>query len=91
MNITGEEGKVHLISSWDYYEPLENILGDKPATHPSVFIVSYAESVSVDDEIDSTDIDGDTSLALTMTSDSEERQSTSTDPEVVNKPSDVKC
>ena len=60
-----------MISSWDYYEPLENILGNKPATHPSMVIDSYAKSVRFDDEIDSTDVDGDTSLASTVTSDSE--------------------
>ena len=37
-------------------------LENKPATHPSVVIDRYAESVRVDDEIDSTDVDGNTSL-----------------------------
>ena len=84
-----------MTSSWDYYEPLENILGNKPATHPSVVTDSYADSVRVDDEIDNADVDGDTTLASTMTSDSEERQGTSTaftstDPKIVNKARDVK-
>lgn len=78
INKTGEEGKIHLISSWDYYEPLDNILGNKPATHPSIVIDSYAESADVDK---SDALDEDTSVASAITSDSEDRQSISTDPD----------
>lgn len=82
MTKTGEEGKKRLIDSWDYYEPLDAILGNRPATKPPVVIDSAADDIIADE------IENDGGEELTI-SDLEDKQSTSNES-VATKMSHIK-
>ena len=58
------EWKKYLTSSWEYYNALNEILGNKPATHPPVIIDSgSAESEGVDNFDDVNDFNGSKSTS----------------------------
>ena len=54
MNKTGESRRKR-ITSWDFFEPLDGILGHKPAMHPPV-IVDTLEEIDDADETNSEDV-----------------------------------
>ena len=54
---TGQEGRQYLISKFKYFEVLDKILGNKPATQPKVIIDSMAGVATVDSEFEISDSD----------------------------------
>ena len=78
MNKTGEEGKKHLIAGWDFYEPLNSILGHKPSTQPAVVIDSaeFVDELAEDFEVD----------PIPTFSDSDDKQGSNNSIEVVSSP-----
>ena len=75
MNKTGEEGKKRLIAGWDFYEPLNSILGHKPSTQPAVVIDSaeFVDELAEDFEVD----------PIPTFSDSDDKQGSNNSIEVV--------
>ena len=54
---TGQEGRQYLISKFEYFEVLDKILGNKPATQPKVIIDSMAGVATVNSEFEISDSD----------------------------------
>ena len=46
---TGQEGRQYLITKFVYFEILDNILGNRPATPPKMIITVALEIASCDD------------------------------------------
>ena len=63
LNKTGESGRKRLMS-WDFFDPLDGILGHKPATHPPVVVDSLEEIAdgnesNSEEVLDSVDVETD--------------------------------
>ena len=97
---TGQEGRQYLISKFEYFEVLDKIFGNKPATQPKVIIDSMAGITTVDSEISDSDdsvmpkeSDPDypgTSSTATVDNDDDNQNNTSCDVTDGNSKKDVK-
>jgi len=99
---TGQEGRQYLISKFEYFEVLDKIFGNKPATQPKVIIDSMAGKATVESEISDSDesvmpkesdpeYPGTSSTATVDIDDDDNQDNTSSDIADADSKQDVKA